>query len=366
MAENDVGMMEETEESYSTAVLEAPNPHRVYVLDPNFPHLTANKVCAVDGANQRFLGSFNPGYVSNMAIPPDHSELYVCETYYSRGTRGERTDIITAYDPRTLSPKAEIPLPEGRFLVVSKAVNSRTTTDGKFVLSYNMDPSQSVSVVNAQNRKYLGEIETPGAGGIFPVGRRSIYMLTANGGLMNVSFDASGNGNTSRSDTFFDAENDPLLEHEAYDRKRKKRYHVSYTGQIYPIDVSGNKAMAESPWRVVDPPEHGEAWRPGGWQPIDVHPESGRLFVNMHKGGAWTHKNAGEEVWVYDIDRRKRIDRIKLENAAVSIRVSRESDPQLYALAGTALDIYNVGSKKHLANVPSLGNSPLLVYVNRW
>jgi len=52
---------------------------------------------------------------------------------------------------------------------------------------------------------------------------------------------------------------------------------------------------------------------------LAVHQKSGRLYSLMHRGGPDTHKESGEEVWVYDLASRRRLDRTKLVNPGLTI-----------------------------------------------
>ena len=49
-----------------------------------------------------------------MLVAPAKGEIYTAETFYSRLTRGERTDAITVWDMATLQDKGEILLPGGK------------------------------------------------------------------------------------------------------------------------------------------------------------------------------------------------------------------------------------------------------------
>ena len=82
-----------------------PNPHWVWVSDIVFHHMADGKAYLVDGDSGRFLGMLSTGmqFVA-LELPSDYSQIYSPETYFSRGTRGERTDVITFYDPRNLKP----------------------------------------------------------------------------------------------------------------------------------------------------------------------------------------------------------------------------------------------------------------------
>jgi methylamine dehydrogenase heavy chain len=95
-----------TQEDHPTRVLPEPQPHWVYVLEPVFPYLVASKVWILDGDTLEFKGMASAGYTANLVLSHDKSAFYVAETYWSRGSRGDRTDVVTTYDSKTLIPRA--------------------------------------------------------------------------------------------------------------------------------------------------------------------------------------------------------------------------------------------------------------------
>ena len=115
------------------------------------------------------------GYTANLALSHDKSAFYVGETYWSRGSRGDRVDVVTTYDAKTLFPTGEVILPNGRFLVVPKKNNLQLTTDGRYLLSFNMDPGFGLSVVDLQEKRYVGEIET--GGGALDIGELKLLVI---------------------------------------------------------------------------------------------------------------------------------------------------------------------------------------------
>lgn len=353
-------------EEHNTVTLGEPGDHRVYVLDPVFPHLIAGKVYVVDGDEQQVIGTMNAGYVPNLVLGKDGKELYFAETFWSRGTRGERTDVVTTYDASTLSPTGEVKLPQGRFLVVTKRWDAISTPDGRFLLSYNMDPATSVSVVDLENDEYVGEIETPGCALMYPMADRRFAMLCADGSLLTVDFDENGEAELSRGEPFFDAQNDPVFEHAAVSTSAEMTYYISYNGMVYPTDMSGETPEVGDAWSLVTEEDKAENWRPGGWMPASYHPGSDRLFVLMHQGGEWTHKNAGSEIWVFDASEGKRLDRIELEEHAASVAVTKDDEPLLYALTEAAsLSIFDAANGyAHKGTMGQLGDSPLVLMVH--
>nr|MCU0868450.1 hypothetical protein [Burkholderiales bacterium] len=198
-------------EQHTILDLKPANPKRVFVLEPIFPALVASKVWIIDGAAQKLEATMSAGYTPNFAIAPDQSKLYLFDTYWSMGYRGTRRDVVTIYDGKKLTVDADVDLPGGRFLVVPKKQNAEVSTDGRFVYSYNLAPSTTVSVVDTKSRKVAGEIEVPGCGMILPSGPTRFSAVCSDGTLYTVKFDpATMKTQTMRDGPFFDAENNPV------------------------------------------------------------------------------------------------------------------------------------------------------------
>ncbi len=352
-----------TAEEHPTATLPEASPHWVYILEPVFPHIIVTKVWIVDGDSLNVVGMINGGYLANLGLADGASQLYMAETFWSRGSRGDRTDMVTTFDGRTLDLKGEVALPQGRFLVVPKKYDGALTTDGRYMLSFNMDPATSVSVVDVQKQSYVGEIETPGCGLIFPSAPRRFSMVCADGSLLTVNFDESGQAQLTRGEPFFDAENDPVLEHPGFSQQTGQAFFVSYGGTVYPVDFSGEQPQAGEAWSLLSGEEKGKWW-PGGWQLASYHPGSNRLFVQMHEGTKWTHKQPGQEIWVFDVNSKQRLQRIELEEPAFSVMVTQDDQPLLFALSEAAsISVFDATSYQHKGDVGELGISPYLLYV---
>ena len=94
------------------ASLPAASPHWVWVNDFVFPHMTDGQARLVDGDSGRFLGMLSTGYgFTRIVLAKDGNVIFSPETYFSRGTRGTRTDVVSLYDPKHLSPVGEIVIP---------------------------------------------------------------------------------------------------------------------------------------------------------------------------------------------------------------------------------------------------------------
>ena len=349
-----------TQEDHPTLVLPEASPHWVYVLEPVFPHLVASKVWILDGDTLQFKGMSSAGYVANLVLSHDKSAYYITETYWSRGARGDRTDVVTTYDAKTLNVAGEIVLPKGRFLVVPKKFNAQISNDGRYLYSFNMDPSFGLSLVDLRENRYVGEIETGGCSLAFPTGDSSVASLCPDGSFAHITIDDAGQATVENSELFFDAEADPVFEHAAVSRPAKKGYFISYAGWVYPVALDGKPVVGER-WKLQG--EGDDAWRPGGWQMAAYHAATNRLFVLMHEGGIWTHKQAGTEVWVFDAGTGKRVQRVPLEHPSHSLTVSSDDQPLMFALSETAaVQVYDGTSYAHKGTKEGVGISPYLLY----
>lgn len=353
-------------EEHTTATLPPAGPHRVYIHDTVFPHAKDGHVWIVDGDTRGILGQLPIANWGNFAISPDHKTLYVAETHWHHGNRGQRDDIVTVYDASTLEVTKEITLKEGRFMVVDKKQNLDTSPDGKFIYVYNLDPSSSVEIVDAAKGEHVGTVEIPGCALIFPHAENRFSSLCADGSLATVTHDANGAGTVEHSEPFHDAENDPLFEHSAFDPAAGTAYFISYTGKVYPVKFGTKPEFGES-WSLqaaagveeaTTSPQQ-TAWRPGGWQMTALQRKQGQLYVLMHEGKFWTHKNSGTEVWIVDAAQKKVVNRLKLEEPTQSIAVSQDDSVQLYVLSETFnFQVYDPKSGKVVGQIEKLGDSP--------
>ncbi len=344
----------------TTKTLPDPEPHWVFVLDAGFPNTTAAKLDIIDGNTRKMLGQLSGGYLSNFEISPDHREMYMIDTYYSRAWRGTRTDVVTIFDAKSLNYQAEIEIPPKRIMIVPKRDTTAVTPDGRFLLVANMTPATSVSVVDLKARKFVGEIDTPGCVQVLAPSNRQFSSMCADGSIMIVTLDDNGVlKEKKQGKPYFDPNKDPVFDQPAV--VGTKAYFDSYHGGIHVLDLSGAEAVAEPEWSVLGEGDSG--WRPGGWQTIAANEKKGLIFVLMHQGGEWTHKQSGTEVWVFDAAKKTRVSRIALKTPAYSIYASQDDDPIVYALAlkEQQLEEYAASDGKFLGVVNQLG-TPFLAY----
>jgi len=360
-----IGLAEIQPESLPQAVIlpAEPNPHWVWVSDIVFHHMADGKAYLVDGDSGRFLGmlSTGTGFVG-LVLPSDYAQIYSPETYFSRGTRGERTDVITFYDPRKLEPTGEVVIPPKRFTAMPTHNYSAITDDDRFLLVYNFTPAQSVSVIDLQQRRLVGETETSGCALVLPSGKRRFQMMCGDGSLLTVTLDDQGEVTSKqRNQPFFDPQADWVTEKAV--RWGDTWVFVSYQGTVYPVDTAGERPQPGTPWSLFSAAEIGESWRPGGIQHLAVHPASGKLYALVHQGGDGSHKDPGQDVWVYDLKTQQQLQKIKLDKLSTSIQVSKDDTPLLFSIfiGNPTLDIYDAASGKHLRAVDEIGFTPTLL-----
>jgi methylamine dehydrogenase heavy chain len=351
-------------ESHVTATLTPTDPRRLFVHDVAFPAAEAAKTYVLDGASGRIEGMFNQAYWPNFAVSPDGSELYAVDSYWEKHTRGKRSDYIVVRDARTLQVSEDIPLPAGRLLIVSKKYDFDVTPDGRYGLSYNLAPQTAVTVTDLKSRQPVGTIGIPGCGLIFAQAPNRFSSLCADGAIATVTFDESANATIRRTANVFDAKNDPAFEHSGWDKHHQMLYLVTYHGKVVPVSLADEQALPGATWSLTSDAERRAGWRPGGWQVCHFHSEKRRLYVLMHRGHDWTHKNSGTEVWEFDAATGRRIQRVKLPEPAQSIAVSQDADPLLYAI-GDSYRIYafRLATGKLLYTTKPLGFTPQLLTV---
>src|SRR5262245_55266131 len=269
-----------------------------------------------DADSGRMLGMVNGGEgvaPLHPHVSRERGEVYVVETVYSRGHRGERTDLVTIYDAVTLAVRGEVVIPPRRADNGNGVAIAALLDGDRFLVVLNQNPGTSVSVVDLESRSLAAEIATPGCALVLPVGPRRFGMLCGNGSAEVLTLDEAGReAARARSEPFFDATNDPLTEKGVRDGARW--HFASFEGFLQSIDFAGEWPAAEARWSLFTDTERAEGWRIGGLQHLAFHASSGRLYSAVHQGEAGSHKQAGPEVWVYDLAKQVRVQRIEMEN----------------------------------------------------
>lgn len=338
-----------------------PQPHWAFILDSVFLAPTVSKVNIVDLDKMKLLGQVDGGYFSNFQYSPVRHEMYMIDTFYSRAWHGTRSDAVSIFDANTLLYKGEIPIPPKRLLIVPKINTTGLTPDGRFLLVANLTPATSVSVVDLKSRKFVNEIETPGCVQVLIAGNRKFASMCADGSLLTVQLDDAGKpASRKQSKPFFDPGKDPVFDQPVL--VGSKAYFDSYHGQLHVMDLSGDTAQSAGEWPLITDEDRKANWRPGGWLSIAASEKGDLLYVLMHQGGEWTHKQPGKEVWVFDTARKTRVGRIQLKTEGYSIQVSRGPNPILESLPLTQsqIEAYSAPEGKYLGVYKDVGTSFLI------
>jgi methylamine dehydrogenase heavy chain len=294
------------------------------------------------GADSRDVkGQLQAHDSATLLVSDKRPEIYVADTVWSRGVRGVRTDFITIYDTQTFNPVGEIVLPGAkRALITAMEGLIAFTDEQRMALVFNFTPASSVTVVDLVKRQVLGEIDIPGCSLVYPSGSRGFSTLCASGTLLTIKLDANGAvDGKSESKAFNPLDTDPLFT--ASTTVGGVRFFPSLQGRIQPIDMKGDDVKILPDWPLLTAADAALHWRPSGWQLI-ASDEQKLLYVVMqadaHEG---THKDPGNEVWVYNAASKARIKRLRLVRPGSSIALTHGAEPLLLVQAGERLDVYD-------------------------
>lgn len=269
------------------------------------------------------LSRYTPAVQPN----PARKEIYAAETYYSRGTWGDRTDILAIYDYENLSPVGEVEIPQ-KITVLPLRTYIQLMGDGRHVGIFNMTPAASVTIVDVVDRELVGEISTPGCALIMAVADNDFLMICGDGTMQLVQLDDNGNeSNRERSREFFSVDDDPVFDRPVPFAGGWAL--VSHRGLVYQVTVDGDDIDITRPWPMLSDEDVEEGWWPGGGQVYSVHEGTGLMYILMHQGELYSHHHAGSEVWIYDLGAQRRIGRLPLETEAGEVMVTQDAEPKL-------------------------------------
>jgi len=350
-----------TESIGETVLPFPPSPHRAYIVDVEFENFIAGRVTVVDPEQKKMLGMVSTGFVAPSTLSHDDKTLYSADTFYSRGTRGVRTDVLTAWDTSTLRPKWEVEIPAKRASILTQKYALGSSSDDRFVYIYNFTPSTSVTVVDTKEHKVASEIAISGCVLNYPVGKRAFASLCGDGQLQITKVGEDGK-ETGRSQTpFFDPNKEKLNERglavgETY-------YFVTTDGVVKPVDVSGDKPKMLPSWSLTTDEERKKGWGTGGWQLMAVAPKLNRMYVLMHEehtAGKW--EDPSPFIWVYDLKTQKKIGTLEAPKPVWSLHATNDDKP---LLLGTdiegGLQIFDLKTGKYNGAMDKIAKTPILV-----
>lgn len=340
----------------------------VFLVDGNFWGIESGKVVITDVGHEwdHHRGALGSAQFGNFAQAKTRPELYVVETFYERGHRGARTDVLTIYDKTTLNPIGEVVLPGGKRAQTLTEIGSfQLSADERFAYVFNFTPASSVTIVDLKARKVVGDVDIPGCVHAFALKGRGFASLCGNGGVVSTKLDENGRrvGQTM-SEPFHDIDNEPMFTRPAI--IDGVGYFPTYHGKIQEIDLSGDEAVVGDSWPIALPEgaaggkrlfglmkgKKPEKRLPSGWQLISSD-DAGRIFVLMRATDTIDdHDTGADEVWVIDPKSRDVVDRIKLRGDSQLIEVTGGEDPYLVALnLDMSLDVFKANSGEFVRRI---------------
>jgi methylamine dehydrogenase heavy chain len=290
-----------------------------------------------DADSGEMRGKLNlSGFTSAVSLDRKRERFYVPGSYYSRGTYGERTDVLVINDAKTLAAVGEVPVPKKLAATGHRAVIN--PIGDKFVGLYNMTPAMSVSIVDVEKPAFIAELSTAGCAFVYPLSDRRFMQLCGDGTVQVIGLDRSGaESSRERSEPFFDIDEDPVFDLAA--PTRDGWLLVSFEGKVFEVSV-GSGITVSKPWSILTPEDVEDGWRIGGDQPLAYNAATGMLFTLMHQGEKDTHEEAGTEVWAFNTTTQRRGYRLALDEPAGAIEISRDDDPLLYVVTDKAYDVH--------------------------
>jgi len=339
------------------------------VQDSAFFHMSDGKVYVIDASKdtvgQQVKGMFNNSLMGNILQVPSRGEIMSVETFHSRGTRGDRIDVLTIWDSATLSPAAEVMLPSGkRFMGMPERVALQTLNGDRWLAIFNFSPSTSVTLVDLENREIVNEIAIPGCSFLYQTGDMGFTSLCADGRFLTIVLDGSGEERSrEKSEVFFDSDDNPIFERPA--RSGDIAYFPTFDALVHPVVLQGSVARPLSAWSLIGPGE--ETWAPSGIG-IDGEDELGRIYFLMNpeaRGVDGMHNAGGAEIWVYEPDARRRVLRIPLKEWGLSFAVSRGQEPKVLVTnpVDMSVELYDGLTGEFIKKITGFGQeTPLFLW----
>ncbi|WP_433735972.1 amine dehydrogenase large subunit [Pseudomonas putida] len=322
-------------------------PHRAFVVDVEFDSFVAGRITVVDPDQKRVLGMVPTGFAAPSTLSRDKKTIYAADIWYSRGTRGTRTDVLTAWDSSTLSPAWEVLIPTKRAESLTQRYGLNTSGDDRFVYVYNFTPSTSVTVVDTQSKAVTSEIAIPGCVLNYPIGKRKFASLCGDGSLQVVTISDEGKETARNRTPFFDPNAEKLVERAV--NVGDTYYFTTTTGTVRAVDFSGDAPKILPTWSLVNDEEKKAGWAPGGWQLMAVSPKLNRLYVLMHDAHeAMKWEDPSTFIWAYDLKTGKKIATLEAPAPIWSMQATGDDKPLLLgADVEGGLQIFDLKTNQH-------------------
>jgi methylamine dehydrogenase heavy chain len=314
------------------------------------------------------VSSFSPALAPRM----NAGLLYAYGSYYSRGSLGERTDVVQIYDVASATAISEVEIP-ARAAGIGHPGMMGLIND-RFAGVWNITPATSVSLVDVESETFVGEVSLPSCSGIYPEAQGWISVC-GDGTAQYIQLNASGQETRRiQSSSFFDVFTDPVYDYSV--PAADGWMFMSFEGLLRKVSLVGDTLQVSEPFDINPEsdgiadvngvmPKPDDNWRIGSYQPFAYHDGEALLVTLMHEGGGQeTFEKPGTEVWVYNMLTGNRGIRIELgeDVTARGVLLTPGADPLMVLATSDGLQVRDPRTGRLLRTVENVSGTMQALY----
>lgn len=314
------------------------------------------------------VSSFSPALAPRMSA----GLIYAYGSYYSRGSLGDRTDVVQIYDAAKATAISEVEIP-ARAAGIGHPGMMGLIND-RFAGVWNITPATSVSLVDIESETFVGEVSLPSCSGIYPEAEGWISVC-GDGTAQYIQLNTAGQETRRiQSASFFDVFTDPVYDYSV--PAADGWMFMSFEGLLRKVSLDGDNLVVSEAFDI-NPESDGTAdvngvmpkpddnWRIGSYQPFAYHDGEALLATLMHDGGGQeTFEKPGTELWIYNMITGNRGVRIELgeDVTARGVLLTPGDDPLLLLATSDGLQVRNPRSGRLLRTVENVSGTMQALY----
>ncbi|OFE13807.1 methylamine utilization protein MauE [Pseudohongiella acticola] len=314
------------------------------------------------------VSSFSPALAPRMSA----GLIYAYGSYYSRGSLGDRTDVVQIYDAATATAISEVEIP-ARAAGIGHPGMMGLIND-RFAGVWNITPATSVSLVDIESETFVGEVSLPSCSGIYPEAEGWISVC-GDGTAQYIQLNTAGQETRRiQSASFFDVFTDPVYDYSV--PAADGWMFMSFEGLLRKVSLDGDNLVVSEAFDI-NPESDGTAdvngvmpkpddnWRIGSYQPFAYHDGEALLATLMHDGGGQeTFEKPGTELWIYNMITGNRGVRIELgeDVTARGVLITPGDDPLLLLATSDGLQVRDPRSGRLLRTVENVSGTMQALY----
>ncbi|MAV53303.1 MAG: methylamine utilization protein MauE [Pseudomonadales bacterium] len=304
----------------------------------------------------------------------DRERIYAYGSFYTRGTYGDRTDVLIGFDTNTTLPVSEAEIPPKAAGIGNPGMIGLINDD--FIGVWNVTPAISVSIVDLDSNEFVTEISTPNCAGIYPAGEGFISSC-ADGTIQYVEIDSNGEeASRASSEVFFELFEDPVLDYAV--PSDDGWVFMTMDGMVYEAQVDGDEVSISEGWSINPtdtdatdrngmPLSDDDDWRLGGSQAYAYSSDAEVLAVIMHQGGGQeTFEDPGTEVWVFSTVSQRRGYRLAMEDGRMvsSVQITQDEDPVMLLSVGGEIEVREPVTGRLIRTIDNLSGTIQNLYTD--